>query len=606
VNLRFFDRSMGRDLRVWPMLVALLLVVLAAVGCVLWFMRAAMENERLAVREKLAEAYSGQLTLVQAQILERWNFSLAKLDKEGPAEARFLDCYLEGFAQSVICRDAAGKIAYPGPARAPASEPSRLQSELRELVQSGDNDSAVQFVLKQFALADATVDEHGRMVAANAELLALELLAGKSDPREKQIFERLCTRLNRYSSDTFPAAQRRFLMHEVARLHPDAVFPTLAAEDLAARFLESDPDLAHQASLRATELRDVWMMDSPKGSALALFATDGVRARLNGLARYNHWPKGVSIVAGAPGEEASGDLSALITLPLGTELPGWKVSLFLDDRTLFDSEAARRVKYHVLTAAFAIAGMLLLSLFIAGSFRRQVKLARLKNDLVSTVSHELKTPLTSMRALVDTLLDKKELDEKTTREYLQLLSGENTRLSRLIENFLAFSRLERNQSSLVFEPVTPQEIVDGAVAAFGERGKAPGCSLDTRVAPGLRAFSGDRGALTTVLLNLLDNAWKYSGEEKKIVISAGGYEGGIRFAVADNGMGLSAAEQRRVFDPFYQADQRLARSVGGCGLGLSIVRSIVEGLHGTVRVVSEPGQGSTFMIEIPTGKEIPS
>jgi two-component system phosphate regulon sensor histidine kinase PhoR len=159
---------------------------------------------------------------------------------------------------------------------------------------------------------------------------------------------------------------------------------------------------------------------------------------------------------------------------------------------------------------------------------------------------------------------------------------------------------------LVCEPVTAQEIVESAVTAFGERGRAPGCTLETRVAPGLRAFPGDKGALTTALLNLLDNAWKYSGEEKKIVISANAYEGGIRFSVTDNGVGIPIGEQRRVFDPFYQVDQRLARSASGCGLGLGIVRSIVEAHRGSVRVVSEPGQGSTFTMEIPTGKGTPS
>src|SRR5260221_10688784 len=104
---------MGRDVRAWPMLVLLLVVVLVAIGCVLWFMREAMGNERLAVREKLAEAYRGQLALVQAQLLERWNRQLDRLGGAGEDAARFASCVREGLADGVVCFDQQGRVAYP-------------------------------------------------------------------------------------------------------------------------------------------------------------------------------------------------------------------------------------------------------------------------------------------------------------------------------------------------------------------------------------------------------------------------------------------------------------------------------------------------------------
>src|SRR5258708_5329819 len=195
--------------------------------------------------------------------------------------------------------------------------------------------------------------------------------------------------------------------------------------------------------------------------------------------------------------------------------------------------------------------MSVLGLLIARGFGRQVQLARLKNDLVATVSHELKTPLTAMRALVDTLLDAERFDEKTTRDYLQLLATENARLSRLIENFLAFSRLERNKFKFQFESIDPQQIVEGAVAAMGERaGK-----VTVEATNQLPSVRGDPDALVTALLNLLDNAWKYSGDEKHIVLRTGARNGVVCFAVEDNGIGLSPGETKRVFRRFYQTDQ---------------------------------------------------
>jgi signal transduction histidine kinase len=105
--------------------------------------------------------------------------------------------------------------------------------------------------------------------------------------------------------------------------------------------------------------------------------------------------------------------------------------------------------------------------------------------------------------------------------------------------------------------------------------------------------------MLTALLNLLDNAWKYSGDVKHIVLRTKARNGNVCFAVEDNGIGLTPRESKRVFRRFYQTDQGLSRSVGGCGLGLNIVQSIVEAHHGSVRVESEPGRGSTFTIEIP-------
>jgi len=555
---------MGRDVRAWPMLASLALVMVVAVGCVLWFMREAMRNERMAVREKLVEAYRSQLTLVQAQTEARWNERLGQLGYGRPAPNQFDRCVRSDLADSVICLDERGRPAYP-----------RLTS------------------------AD---DEALRNVEANAELLKLESPTPHMSPPYIQLMGGLRARVSNYSGDGMPSAQRRFIMHELQRLDPNWEFPTLAAEELAARYLDAGlADSTGEPVLRATKLPGVWSVSSRlEPRVLALFTTGGLRRRLGGTVRdsSSSLPRGVRIVVSAPGEDTMSD-STIATMPIGQGLPGWRLTLSLDNDALFDTEAERRVARYLVIGSCVIAAMLVLAIFMARGFGRQVQLARLKNDLVATVSHELKTPLTAMRALVDTLLDAQRFDEKMTREYLKLLATENARLSRLIDNFLTFSRLERNKFTFEFTRVRPQQIVEGAVTALGERAQAPGCMLESHTAVDLPSIRGDVDALVTALLNLLDNAWKYSGDEKHIVLRTEARNGSVCFAVEDNGIGLTPRESKRVFHRFYQTDQGLSRSVGGCGLGLSIVQSIVEAHHGSVRVESEPGRGSTFTIEIP-------
>jgi signal transduction histidine kinase len=251
-----------------------------------------------------------------------------------------------------------------------------------------------------------------------------------------------------------------------------------------------------------------------------------------------------------------------------------------------------------------MAVVVVLALLGAGLIRRQAAVAQLRNDLLANVTHELKTPLSSMRLLVDTLLQSNPLHQETARQYLQLIATENVRLSRLIDNFLTFSRIERNKHAFDFNEVSPGAILESAAAAVRERFAVAGCQFTLQSSPDLPPVLADADAMVTVLLNLLDNAWKYSGDNKQIILSASEENGNVMFAVKDNGIGLSPRETKRIFKRFYQVDQRLARTGGGCGLGLSIVQFIVTAHHGTTRVDSEPGRGSTFTITLPTAPPI--
>jgi signal transduction histidine kinase len=282
---------------------------------------------------------------------------------------------------------------------------------------------------------------------------------------------------------------------------------------------------------------------------------------------------------------------------IGPLFPNWRIT---DPSSLpaLNAAGAPRVARYAWIALAAILAIILVAGFAAHFLRRQWQLARLKTDLVAAVSHELKTPLASVRLLVETLLED-EQPEGRMREYLELIARENQRLSRLIGNFLTFSRLERNLRRFDIRATAPERVVEAVVASAHDRMPSPECRLEVDVAAGLPAVRADEDALVTALLNLLDNAYKYSPGEKRIRLRAACEDGHVIFAVTDQGIGIAAHERRRIFRRFYQVDRRLARESGGVGLGLSIVDFIVRAHGGFVRVESEPGKGSTFSVVMP-------
>ena len=265
---------------------------------------------------------------------------------------------------------------------------------------------------------------------------------------------------------------------------------------------------------------------------------------------------------------------------------------------MFDTAAEHRVAAYVWTGALVVGAVVALASLALGLVRRQAALTQLRNDLVANVTHELKTPLASMRLLVDTLLGSGALHPPAVRDYLQLIAQENLRLSRLIDNFLAFSRMERNRYAFDFKPVPAAAIVEAAAAAVRERFREPGCRFEVHLAAELPPVLADGAALVTVLVNLLDNAFKYSSDDKQITLAAEAADGRVRFTVADRGLGLSPRDTRRIFKRFYRVPGADPAG-GGCGLGFSIVDFIVRAHHGSVSVRSRLGRGSTFAVEIP-------
>ncbi|HEX5430422.1 MAG TPA: HAMP domain-containing sensor histidine kinase [Bryobacteraceae bacterium] len=291
------------------------------------------------------------------------------------------------------------------------------------------------------------------------------------------------------------------------------------------------------------------------------------------------------------------------SIAAGPLLPGWQLAFTLVDSKPIEDLARQRMVSYLWGGYLAIAAVVLLGLLVGQSFRRQWRLAHLKTDLAAAVSHELKTPLASMRLLVDSLLEDEIPNPAKTRDYLQLIAGENLRLTHLIGNFLTFSRIERHRHKFAFAEVKPSGILESAVQTIQERFPSEEWNLEVDIASNLPRIYADEDSIVTVLLNLLDNARKYTPQKKRISLRAYSETGRVIFAVRDNGIGIERREQKRIFRRFYQIDRRLARETGGCGLGLSIVQFIVRAHRGSVRVESQAGEGSTFIVSLPSIRE---
>ena len=323
---------------------------------------------------------------------------------------------------------------------------------------------------------------------------------------------------------------------------------------------------------------------------------DSVATDLNGLGlSYRITDNSGTYASGVKDPQQAGFIRA----PLGKFFPGWQVEIHFRDVDIFEKTADRQKLVYIWTGLLAIAVMIAAGLLTAQAVGKQIKTNKLKNDFIATVSHELKTPLASMRVLVDTLLEGNYRDQKQVTEYLQLVSKENERLTGLIDNFLTFSRMERNKQAFVMALTSPAVIARDAAEAIKTKFSAGRCRFDAEIPENLPDIQADRDAMVTVLVNLLDNAYKYSYDDKRIELKVFCENGSVCFCVRDNGKGIPRRALRKIFRRFYQVDRSLARRTEGCGLGLSIAKFIVDAHKGSITVDTKVGQGSTFTVRLP-------
>ncbi len=655
----------GRLGHEWPFMIALLaFTTLLPTVFILWFMNEAVSNERSAARQEVREAYYSQVRVCRERIRELWRErikAIENVDIDRPASEIFAQIITDGFADSVIISGKDNETGYPsqtlgypdnsenisgwkeaqrlefledkpqiaaelyahiaGEARDVDWAARALSARARCLVKSGDIDAAVEVLTADLAKDKfrKSNDLQGRQIQPAAMVRGLHLMS-EEDIRKKRILRSLIQRLEDYQAPTMPSAQRLFLMKRVMELEPEySAFPTFAAEETAAVYLESNPDIRNSTSLFSfyfpdyiaegkSEEKDknlkpsnvslLWEMIFRDRKIIALFKHSRIISEVEALCRSHISSDDVEPKLTPPGYVLPQE-DAWVSESLYAPLTGWRLNLILRNNYLHESAAGRQITLYIYIFTLFVSAIIIAAVFAVRYLTRRLKITRLKNDLIATVSHELKTPLSSVRMLVDTLLEGQYKNEKITREYLELIAAENSRLSRLIDNFLAFSRLERNKKSFQMQPVFPSTLIEQSIGAVKDKYQESGFRLDMEITTGLKRVKADPDALTTVLINLLDNAWKYSDNDKRVKIRAYGRDNMICFEVEDHGVGIPRRDVRKIFNRYYRMKRDREKNMPGCGLGLSIVKFIMEAHKGSITVKSRPGEGSTFTASLP-------
>ncbi|PAW80118.1 MAG: hypothetical protein B9S32_01945 [Verrucomicrobia bacterium Tous-C9LFEB] len=290
-----------------------------------------------------------------------------------------------------------------------------------------------------------------------------------------------------------------------------------------------------------------------------------------------------------------------VSTEIGEALPHWEVALYwLDSQRM--SHSAQTLQWMLgLIVLVLIIAMVLGGYLIVLDVRRQTQLAQQKTDFVSNVSHELKTPLTSIRMFADLLAENRSLDPEKQRSYLRIITAEAARLTRLINNVLDFARMERGISPGKPLPCELVEIVREVTETCRPHYEANGIAFQLEVMVEALPLQGHRDSLAQILLNLLSNAEKYGDNDILIRVRREESSTGMRGCVdvMDRGQGIEPSQVKRIFEPFQRLEDSLASGIPGSGLGLTLAQRLAHQHGGEIRYHLREGGGSCFTLSVP-------
>jgi signal transduction histidine kinase len=291
-----------------------------------------------------------------------------------------------------------------------------------------------------------------------------------------------------------------------------------------------------------------------------------------------------------------------LSFPFPEYLPQWKLLLSENNpgfiASLFKAGSGIYLFIFILIALLMVLGFV----FVMYSLNTELRLNKLKSEFISNVSHELKSPLTSIRMMTEMLHHNRVKTEERKSEYYSAMLEESEHLSHLIDNILDFSRMEDDRKKYDFIDLDLDDLLVKFLESTRERLPEPGFDIRYNRPERVPVIKADKNAILQVFHNLVDNAIKFSGISRQIDISLSSRDDELQFCLKDHGIGISDKDQEKIFDRFYRGEEPLRLGIKGSGIGLTIVQKIIEAHKGHLTVESKPGEGSTFCVLLPINK----
>jgi signal transduction histidine kinase len=526
----------------------------------------------------------------------------------------FVDAYLVRPDGAILHPDGS-PLVLPPPAIAEANLEARAEAMRRAADYArGDEPGLSRKLAGDVAFARRypfATDDRGESLAML--FAASPLLMGEGGPdRATLLATRWVGVLNRLAAVVSPIEVEHFLAAvdsaaaEVEDWGPSVQAQERAASRLAAlrrewgRFEPDGPPVLHRNVLAPPEfpfylrrlgLEGDWQVLAVDAERFSKFLS-GIETEARALAEPGIEPR---IVEG----NAATLPSPAVDLPA---MPGYAAWAKVD-ASVADVRGGGRERFYWWIIAFSVAGIFAGGLLTARAVIREVKLAKLKSGFVSNVSHELKTPLTSIRMFAEMLRSGKVTEKGEQQECLDVIASETDRLGKLIQQVLDFGRLQSDKRRFRWTKAPLAPVVLEEAQRFRRSAGLGEEEFEVAIADNQPLVTHDPEAFGEVVMNLLSNAWKYSPPEaRRIRLELGPRRGRLVLAVEDNGPGVSPRERRKIFEQFYRAQDLLTRDVEGTGLGLSITRSIVRAHGGRIHV--EPGDegGARFVVILPAAQ----
>jgi signal transduction histidine kinase len=374
--------------------------------------------------------------------------------------------------------------------------------------------------------------------------------------------------------------------------HPEGVVTRFMQDRLELLFWLRPPEapaMIFGCVVRVEGLNDLWRNALPQNAP-----SDYVLALLNDKAR--------PVVTQPSGEKGRDWSRPFVASEIGEALPHWEAALYLMSPEQLQKNARSVRRNLLLLIAAALAAIAFGGWAVFADARRQLALAQKKTDFVSNVSHELKTPLTSIRMFAEMMQSGNAAPEKRP-QYLRIIVAEAERLTRLINNVLDFARLERKQKRYDFQPLDLHAVLARTWEGQELHLREQGFTTRWQAAPPPYPVRGDEDALAQILVNLLSNAEKYSPEKKEIELHSYLTDHSVHVSVLDRGSGVPPGDEAKIFEAFYRAHDSLASGIQGSGLGLTLAQRLAKEHGGEIIYQTRAGGGSNVSLRLPLRRE---